>query len=81
MTPPNPPHPHTIWQRLDDRTERLLLPLGWLVRSTVTMGFDGGAAVHQIYVHDPTHSWLTLRTEADPGYTVDGPPNVLGGDR
>lgn len=47
---------HSIWERLDDWTERLHVPGGWLVR-TCLFTQTGNVTCHQVFVEDPEHDW------------------------
>ena len=42
------------WERIDDRSERLKVPGGWIVRSD-SGSYEGG--VHQIFIEDINHEW------------------------
>lgn len=53
------------WELLDSgpstagpRTERLKVPGGWIVRSTIPHGYNAGSAVHQIFIEDEAHEWV-----------------------
>lgn len=55
--PPDPRElPYTPWETLDEHTERLKVPGGWIVRSYLS-GYQA-KAVHQVYVPDPGHLWV-----------------------
>ena len=44
----------TKWEDIDDRSERLKVPGGWIVRSD-SGSYEGG--VHQIFIEDPNYEW------------------------
>lgn len=43
------------WESIDAQTERLRVPGGWIVRTSVFTYF--GVAVHQIFIADNEHIW------------------------
>jgi hypothetical protein len=52
-----------MWEKLNSKdtyvghvTERMAVPQGWIVRSTYIS--SSGIAIHQIFVEDPSHSWV-----------------------
>lgn len=57
-----------IWEDVDGArsesqrrpvTERMKVPGGWVIRSTITRGSeDGGVCTHQIFIEDPGHTWI-----------------------
>jgi len=46
-----------MWVRIDKETERMEVPGGWIVRSTVGAAYHVQNAVHQIFVADSNHTW------------------------
>lgn len=42
----------TKFERIDDRTDRLRVPFGWIVRTMY-----GGVSVHTIFIGDFNHIW------------------------
>ena len=47
----------TTWERIDNHTDRLKVPGGWVVRSSLSGPMPQGAAVHQLFVNDHEHRW------------------------
>ena len=48
-----------MWETIDRQTDRMKVPQGWIVRSSVSSGsYQGGVSVHQIFVQDPNHDWV-----------------------
>lgn len=50
-----------MWEIIPDQYShswRMSVPNGWIVRSIHSMGYDGGCAVHHIFVEDPDHEWV-----------------------
>lgn len=45
------------WEKIDDSSDRLRVPGGWIVRSHLEQSWDGGASVHQLMVFDTHHRW------------------------
>lgn len=45
------------WEEIDDQTSRLKVPGGWIVRTIVN---SPPSSVHQIFVEDAHHEWLTV---------------------
>jgi len=46
----------SLWEDIDDSSDRLKVPGGWIVRSWISYwNSDGG--VHQIFVVDVEHQW------------------------
>ena len=39
------------WENIDEDTDRLKVPGGWIVRSWVMR------SVHQVFISDPGHTW------------------------
>jgi len=44
------------WEEIDDSTDRLKVPGGWIVRSYAT-GIDA-KTIHQVFVEDSGHTWV-----------------------
>jgi hypothetical protein len=45
------------WIRISDGSSRLRVPGGWVIQSW-QYTFQGGVALHQVFVADPTHEWV-----------------------
>lgn len=49
------------WESIDDTSDRLKVPNGWIVRSWIKiferMNNLAGASIHQVFIEDPSHSW------------------------
>ena len=43
------------WEWIDDRSERLKVPGGWIVRSD-SGSYEGG--VHMIFIKDAEYEWI-----------------------
>jgi hypothetical protein len=50
------------WERVDQFTQRLKTPLGWVVE-VYTSSDEGGSSV--CYVEDPNHLWVLANDEND----------------
>jgi hypothetical protein len=48
-----------IWEPIDDYSDRLKVPGGWIVASYIVIDRYKGASVsiHQVFVADPSHEW------------------------
>ncbi len=49
------------WEPIDDDSDRLKVPGGWIVRSRLYINDNinglAAASVHQIFIHDIAHEW------------------------
>ena len=43
------------WKKIDEYTDRLKVPGGWIVRS-YDLGMQS-KALHQVFISDPGHTW------------------------
>jgi hypothetical protein len=41
------------WEEIDEDTDRLKTPNGWIVRSYLS-----GSSIHQVIINDPDHEWV-----------------------
>lgn len=48
-----------MWQVIDNNTDRLQVPGGWVVRTTFTKYYGTTVSCHvsMIFVTDPAHEW------------------------
>jgi hypothetical protein len=48
-----------MWEKIDEHTERMRIPSGWIVRSCVVLASSTpSVAIDQVIVADSTHSWV-----------------------
>lgn len=48
----------TAWEPIDDCTDRLSVPEGWIVRSTTWAYMrEHKISVHQVFIQDCNHLW------------------------
>lgn len=49
------------WEPIDDESDRLKVPGGWIVRSWIKIERTAigiaAASIHQVFIEDPSHSW------------------------
>jgi hypothetical protein len=47
------------WELIDDYSDRLKVPGGWIVRSWIRDRWmdSPSVSVHQVFVADPSHEW------------------------
>jgi hypothetical protein len=50
-----------IWECIDEYTERLKIPGGWVLRSR-SIGYDS-RTIHQVIINDPGHTWQLEESE------------------
>lgn len=52
-----------MWETIDELTERLRVPSGWIVRSTMWRTLAGSVSIttHQVLVPDVGHKWTLPR--------------------
>lgn len=46
------------WEKIDENSERLRVPRGWIVRSYIIPAMGNGASVHQIFISDEYYDWV-----------------------
>ena len=44
------------WEDIDDNSDRLMVPRGWIVRSAYS-ACASGASIHMIFIEDRNHDW------------------------
>jgi len=44
------------WEKMSDRSERLKVPGGWIIKSWIT--HSTGCSISQVFISDPTYDWL-----------------------
>lgn len=44
-----------MWKRIDDTTNRMKVPGGWIVSTFVAVGHS--CSIHSVFVPDPQHTW------------------------
>jgi hypothetical protein len=49
-----------VWEEVDDNTERLRVPGGWLVRTFIILTHlsTSACSVHMVFVEDPSNAWV-----------------------
>ena len=50
------------WKNIDNETDRLKVPGGWIIRTTEYY-IQKSVAVHQIFVKDENHEWIINEKE------------------
>ena len=52
------------WESIDEYSERLAVPGGWLIRSWLS-GYQHGAAMAQTFIADVNHEWVLVDPEGE----------------
>lgn len=49
-----------MWENIDEFSDRLRVPEGWIVRSWISKSntIGNSCSIHQVFVSDPEHIWI-----------------------